>query len=180
LNRFDYASRQWKRYLNDPRDPSSLSSNAVYVVYQDRQGTLWLGTPAGLNRFDRQTETFQFFATPSLNAIFEDSQGNFWLGTAQGLILFDRASGTQQRPIQNDPQDPTSLSGNFVSKIFEDAQGNLWIGTLNGGLNLMDRATGRFRRFVKDPSDPTTLSSNVVLDIYQAAMAPCGSAPPAG
>jgi signal transduction histidine kinase/ligand-binding sensor domain-containing protein/CheY-like chemotaxis protein len=167
LNRFDYASRQWKRYLNDPRDPSSLSSNAVYVVYQDRQGTLWLGTPAGLNRFDRQTETFQFFATPSLNAIFEDSQGNFWLGTAQGLILFDRASGTQQRPIQNDPQDPTSLSGNFVSKIFEDAQGNLWIGTLNGGLNLMDRATGRFRRFVKDPSDPTTLSSNVVLDIYQ-------------
>ena len=129
---------------------------------------MWLGTPAGLNRFDRQTETFQSFPMPLLNAIYEDGQGNFWLGTAQGLILFDRATGQQQPPLQNDPQDPTSLSGNFVSRILEDAQGNLWIGTSNGGLNLMDRETQRFRRFVKDPTDPTTLSSNVILDIYQA------------
>ncbi len=107
-----------------------------------------------LNRFDRQTETFQFFATPMLNAIYEDSQGNFWLGTAQGLILFDRVTGTQQPPLQNDPQDPTSLSGNFVSRILEDAQGNLWIGTLNGGLNLMDREVSTLQALREGPQRP--------------------------
>ncbi|HSN77935.1 MAG TPA: two-component regulator propeller domain-containing protein, partial [Anaerolineae bacterium] len=168
LNRFDFASQTWQHYRNDPEDPASLDNDTVYAVYQDRQGTLWFGTPTGLNRFDRQTGTFQRFAMPLLGAIFEDSQGNFWLGTALGLILFDRQTGVIRTWLQNDPQDPTSLSGSFASVIFEDAQGNLWIGTTNGGLNLMDRATGRFRRFVQDPDDPTSLSSNAVLDINQA------------
>lgn len=192
LNRFNFTTGIWKHYLNDPNDPTSLSSNTVYAIYQDRYtesqisqglgggdaereggaqggGALWVGTPFGLHRFDRQTETFAFFPTPMLNAIYEDRHGNFWLGTAQGLILFDRATGTAQPLIQNDPQDPTSLSANFVSVIYEDAQDNLWIGTLNGGLNLMDRASARFERFVKDPDDPSTLSNNAVLCLHQAA-----------
>lgn len=167
LNRFDYATGTWRSYRSDPDVPNSLGNDAVYVLYQDRQGTLWLGTPTGLNRFDRRSETFQVYPMPSINAIFEDRSGSFWLGSAQGLILFDRVTGTQQQVFRNDPQNPTSLSGNFVSRIVEDSQGNLWIGTLNGGLNLLDRASGSFRRFTKDPGDPTTLSSNVILDVFE-------------
>ncbi len=169
LNRFDFATGAWKRYLNDPDDPGSLSSNTVFMVYQDRAGSLWLGGPAGLSHFDRQTETFTLFPMPVVNAIYEDGRGNFWVGTAQGLILFDRTTENAGPLIQNNPQDPTSLSANFVSVIYEDAQENLWIGTLNGGLNRLDRATGRFERFVKESRDPSTLSSNVVLSIHQAA-----------
>jgi hypothetical protein len=49
-------------FLHDPRNPRSLSHDAVRVVFEDRSGVLWLGTNGGgLNRFDRANGIFQRF-----------------------------------------------------------------------------------------------------------------------
>lgn len=34
---------------------TSLSDNAVYSIYQDRSGELWIGTLSGLDRLDQTT-----------------------------------------------------------------------------------------------------------------------------
>ncbi len=50
------------RYRHDPKDPGSLSSDAVLCLLVDRQGVLWVGTQdGGLNRFDRKTGRFKVY-----------------------------------------------------------------------------------------------------------------------
>ena len=64
-----------------------LTQVALTCITQDSMGFIWIGTDGGgLNRFDRQTETFVSYANDpndstslsqnSVYAIFEDSQQN--------------------------------------------------------------------------------------------------------
>jgi ligand-binding sensor domain-containing protein len=53
LNRYD--GNKFVIYKNDPNDPHSLSSNINYKLFEDREGTLWIGTRNGLDRLDRFT-----------------------------------------------------------------------------------------------------------------------------
>ena len=59
LDRFNRETGQVTRYQHDTAYPDSLSHNVVYMVYEDQAGELWVGTwGGGLDRFDRETETF--------------------------------------------------------------------------------------------------------------------------
>src|SRR5471032_2827497 len=46
---FDPATRKLvKTYHADPKQPGALSSNVIYTIYQAPEGTLWIGSSAGL------------------------------------------------------------------------------------------------------------------------------------
>lgn len=66
-----------------------LSQLSVEAALQDRRGYLWIGTQAGLNRFDGRT--FQVLGMRDglrhdrISALFEDREGDLWIGTADGL-----------------------------------------------------------------------------------------------
>lgn len=72
-----------------------LSNNFVTDITQDRHGYIWIGTEAGLNRFDG--ESFKVFSeknTPlkgnSINALFYDTETDrLWIGSKKGLDVFD-------------------------------------------------------------------------------------------
>lgn len=82
-------------YRYDPNDPSSLSSNLINAIYEDSRRNLWIGTWAGLNRFDPGSRTFKAFrkedglADNVVYGIIEDGDGNFWVSTNQGISKFD-------------------------------------------------------------------------------------------
>ena len=94
-------------YQHDPNNPKSISYNRINVIYEDKSGTLWVGTGegkfGGLNRFNRATETFHHYTNnPSdtnsissnmVHCIYEDSKERFWVGTEMGLNLLDRNTG---------------------------------------------------------------------------------------
>ena len=61
--------------------------------------------------------------------IYEDQSGVLWVGTWGGLDKFDRETG-QFVHYQNDANDPSSLSHNYVATIYEDQSGVLWIGSV--------------------------------------------------
>jgi PAS domain S-box-containing protein len=173
LDRLDLASGDsfeegaFTHYIHDPDDPGSLSPGAVKAIMEDHTRALWVATeePGSINRFDRSTETFtryahdpddpdSFINTYGVRAIYEDRAGDLWLGTYDGLVHFDRdrdgaaeggaaSAGGAFTHYENDPEDPTSLSHDFVWSIYEDPAGNLWIAT-GEGLNRFDRATGQF------------------------------------
>ena len=122
LDRWDRGSRTFTHFRNDPGDPTSLSSNRVRVIREDRQGMLWVGTDGGgLNRFDPARERFLRFAhNPSdptslssdrVRAIFEDREGDLWIGTdGGGLDHYHRESGTFSHFLH-------AFTGSFASDI---------------------------------------------------------------
>ncbi|WP_412067763.1 two-component regulator propeller domain-containing protein [Rubrivirga sp. IMCC43871] len=66
-----------------------LPSDYVQAVFQDRQGFLWLGTDAGLARYDgRRVVTFTAddgLPHPFVYSIGEGADGTLWVGTFAGL-----------------------------------------------------------------------------------------------
>lgn len=78
----------------------SLSSNAVYSLYKDREGGIWVGTYfGGINYLSPDHDYFKKYIPSndpkslSGNAVREfqeDEKGNFWIGTEDnGLNYFD-------------------------------------------------------------------------------------------
>ncbi len=147
-------------YKHDPENSYSLSHDGIQTMYEDRSGVLWVGTAAGgLNKFDRDTERFTRYQhdpeNPSslsdnwVTLIYEDRSGILWVGTHKGGLNRFVSPSSQGKTgyfvrYQQDPENPHSLSDDWVTSIYEDQSGVLWIGTLVGGLNTFDRDTERF------------------------------------
>ena len=161
-------------------DASSLANDSVSVILQGTDGTIWVGTNGGLDRFDRKTNKF-FHYTYNVNdstslscnqvrALYEDKQGTIWVGTGNpyvwpenpkvskgGLNKLNKKTGKFTRYLHNE-KDPHSLIDNRVRAIFEDSHGNFWVGSAGDGLHKMDRTKGTFERLLYDPSHPDKLS----------------------
>lgn len=115
---------------------SGLPQNTVNDLVQTRDGFIWIGTSAGLVRFDGvRFKVFSRSNTPALKndrilALDEDKNGVLWIGTdGGGLCSFKNGAWT------NFTSD-NGLSNNHVRAISSDLQNNLWIGT-EYGLNRL-------------------------------------------
>ncbi len=59
LNMFDKQKGNWKYFIHDEDNPTSISSNAVWSLLRDQSGRFWVGTWAGgLNLLNESTGTF--------------------------------------------------------------------------------------------------------------------------
>jgi ligand-binding sensor domain-containing protein len=79
-------------------------------------------------------------ADNTVTYIFKDSQNNIWIGTRNGLTLFDPLT-YQIKNFKNDPNNPASLTSNYIKCIIQTDDYKLWIGTDGGGVNILDLST---------------------------------------
>ncbi len=139
LRFFDAKQKTFKRYRNDPKDRASLSHNMVRAIIADPfepERYLWLGTAGGgLNRFDRQTETFTHFTAKDglpndvVYAILDDKDGNLWMSTNYGLSRFNpRTHAFKNFDAQDGLQDNEFNSSSY----FKSASGELFFGGISG------------------------------------------------
>jgi ligand-binding sensor domain-containing protein/signal transduction histidine kinase len=179
LNHWDRSTDSWRYYQHDPNNPKSLSHDVVTTLLQDEHGDLWLGTLfGGINRFESSSGTFEhipigFSVSEGLNsnalirAMIQDQVGVLWIGThGDGLYSFDPNIGSISH-YRQDPEQPGSLSGNWVYALLEDDSGAIWIGTRAAGLAKFDRSSGTFEHYVHDPDDPFSLGFGTVNVIFQ-------------
>jgi signal transduction histidine kinase/CheY-like chemotaxis protein/ligand-binding sensor domain-containing protein len=108
---------------------AGLPGNVVSIVFQTRDGYLWVGTEAGLARFDGvHFTTFRVADTPGLadnliRCFYEDGAGTLWIGTQGGLSRY--RDGKFERVAEvNQP----------VSAIAAESNGRIWIATWGQGL----------------------------------------------
>src|SRR6185369_9947702 len=61
-----------------------LPNDSVYEICYDREGSVWVGTEAGLARFQNERFTTYSKRESILNdavlAIYEDREGSLWIG----------------------------------------------------------------------------------------------------
>ncbi len=180
LEVIDSSGAHASRYVHDPRDPGSVSGDRIISLYKDRAGTMWVGTfDAGLNRFDRATNTFMHFprnretarapGSDEIRCIGGDRRGRLWIGTLNaGVDCYDPAAGTFTH-YRSREFDPDGLSSDRVFSIFEDRAGAVWFGTGDAGVNRYDPLAHSIAHIKRDPSDAGSLSNNVVRAVLQDA-----------
>ncbi|MBN1661506.1 MAG: GAF domain-containing protein [Anaerolineae bacterium] len=172
LERLDPDTGEITRFLHDPDDPCSLSHNAVLLMREDRQGTLWFHTFAGgVDLYDRQTGCFTHYqhdpidartlSDDSITAFHEDESGGVWLGTDAGGISFYHPTWARfpYYAVSAAPMERQSNNSVFsfhapASAIDPDGHvERLWIAT-GAGVNHWDRRTGIFTFYEVDPAIP--------------------------
>lgn len=183
LNKYD--GYHFTVYKYDPFDSTSLSENDIWSIYEapSEPEALWIGTGnGGLNRFDRETETFRRFrsnpADPTslshdfVGRIHEDRAENLWVITGIGLDRLDRRTGKFTR-YRHDPHDANSLSHNQITAFHESLTeaGVLWLGTPEG-LNRIDAKAGTFLRYRCEPQTANSLSFDFILSIFESEREP--------
>ncbi|MBN1123095.1 MAG: response regulator [Anaerolineae bacterium] len=135
LTRFDPKTEQFVNYRHDPDNPQSLSRGEVYVVHEDREGTLWVGTGSGLDKFDRETETFSHYTEKDglpnsvIYTIMEDNSGNLWVSTNKGVSKFDPHAKTFHN---YDVFDGLQSDEFNQCAFFQSDSGEMFFGGING------------------------------------------------
>jgi signal transduction histidine kinase/ligand-binding sensor domain-containing protein/DNA-binding response OmpR family regulator len=104
-----------------------LPGNLAWSIAGSRDGSLWVGTDAGLSRyvdghFEHMAPSLGL-ANVRVRTVMEDRRGALWFGT-QGRGAFRLYKGKLTEYSQR-----TGLSGDLVKAILEDSRGRIWIGT---------------------------------------------------
>jgi len=131
----DPARATFSTLKNDPANSNSLSNDGVWTILQTPDGLVWLGTQAGLNRYDPQTGLFKIYTeknglpNASIMGILQDNQGNLWLTTNHGLARFDPQAETFQIFGKVD-----GLQGNEFNSnaYFQSRRGEFYVGGVSG------------------------------------------------
>ncbi len=140
LDKFNPETEKVTRYRHDPSNPDSLIENSVSSIFESGSGAFWLGTPGGLEKFDRQSGTFAHFTTkqglPDNNilGVLEDDHENVWMSTGSGIVKFDPKRKTWKLYTESD-----GLQGNAFY-YFSDCltqNGEMWFGGFKG-INRFD------------------------------------------
>ncbi|MFO7608787.1 MAG: two-component regulator propeller domain-containing protein [Candidatus Krumholzibacteriia bacterium] len=116
-----------------------LPQNTVQAVLQTRDGYMWIGTQAGLVRFDGvRFVTHNSVNTPEIRhddiqALAETPDGWLWVGTYGGGVVRLRDGACER-------VDAAGLLGTAsnVRSLHVGPAGRLWIGTYNEGLFFWD------------------------------------------
>ncbi len=143
VQRLDGTSGQVEWFDSPETDGRRL--DGVVALARSRDGSLWVGTSAGLYRRLPDGATTAFTAPPGspgeanpgyVYAMLEDSAGRLWVGSGgSGLYRF-RPEASDFLIYRPEPGNRRALSDDFVSALMEDRRGRLWVGTRSGGLNL--------------------------------------------
>ncbi len=158
---FNPQTKELKRFLNDPKDPSSLPCNWVTSITEDNLGNIWVGTHQGLALFNPVTETFQVFRHVqgddasllsdyiTMLRVFNDHE--LWIATdIGGVSVLDLRMLSQINTLPlafvniQATYNKYGLSSKNISSLFQDTFGNVWIGNQGTGIDLLSNTESMF------------------------------------
>jgi signal transduction histidine kinase/ligand-binding sensor domain-containing protein len=106
---------------------TGMSGNLIVVARYDREGSLWVGTPTGIDRF-RETKLIPIAPPGYLEAagVAPDTNGMVWVAARRGMPAALLSVGDRIVPRVDAPS--------MLTCIYRDLRGGLWIGGGAGGL----------------------------------------------
>lgn len=177
LNIYDSISEKITVYKHDSESRKSLIDNSIKDLYEDDQGSVWIGTNfGGISVAHKNAVPFDVYKYSK----YRNSISNDIISVIAGVDNQHILSGTEGsgldymniqtgvfRNFRNNPANGASIGSNTVKAIFKDNKGQIWIGLYEGGLELFDLASGTFKHFKPNAKDSTSISYGYVSCITQ-------------
>ncbi|HEX5654536.1 MAG TPA: two-component regulator propeller domain-containing protein [Chitinophagaceae bacterium] len=97
LIRYNRLTGKKERFHNILDDTSGLAANNVTSITQDHKGIIWLGTIAGLCRFNESTGNFTTFSERNglpnvlVAQLLVDDKDRIWMSTNKGISMLDES-----------------------------------------------------------------------------------------
>lgn len=153
---------------------NGLTHNQVNCFFKDQSGYLWIGTAAGLNRFDGNQltvfrhdpqDTFSISGN-DIYTVFEGPEEYIWIGTNKGFNLYD-----PKKEVFNKNWEELikqyGLPGTSVEHIFKDKEGNYWFVQADFGVTKYDPVQKSTLTLKHTSLKDQTISSNHISDIQE-------------
>ncbi len=114
-----------------------LVNNQVTCIKKDARGFIWIGTNAGLSRYDGSSFlNYKHDSSDSttikdnyIETIQEDKNGNLWINTRLGIVVYDVCKEKFYNRV-NDYLKGEAQSLN-INKIYSDNNQNIWVQEFN-------------------------------------------------
>ena len=158
LNSYNYQTGQWRCYLHNDKDASSIATNDITDIEHAKDGKLWITTYwKGVELFDPLSEKFSHFDKRRVKGM-PDNQLWCVLDIGNGVILAGHVKSglsiidTHRRTainFQNDANNPSSISSNEVNSLYQDKNGVIWVGT-SRGIDIYDPLRQKFLHVAED------------------------------
>jgi signal transduction histidine kinase/ligand-binding sensor domain-containing protein len=140
-------------------------------LFDKASGSIYLQTKSRLLKYNPADKDFYLLDTFNPAEDFDKnnfgmqklSNGELWL-FRRGIYVYD-ANDRHITTLKNIPQNPTSLSGNYLTCLFESEDKVVWIGTNGFGLNKYDPTLSVFKYIGNFDGTPITLSDNFVYAV---------------
>jgi len=154
LVKFDRHSGSHEFYPNQ-YEVFKYGWGSIHKIVEDHNGQLWLGSVAGLMRFEPSTKQFFYHRHDPLNpqslsynivsSLLIDNNGILWIGTSgMGINILDFKANRFSTLVR--PPDPSSrIAGFSIRSVLEDNTGNVWISA--DVLYRWNRKTGELKSF---------------------------------
>jgi signal transduction histidine kinase/ligand-binding sensor domain-containing protein len=121
------------------RESNGLADDDVHSLFEDREGSLWIGSEGGVSRLVRR-DLWSYGEAEGLPdrqvyALAADGAGGIWVGTLAGLghLTFGPDGEPSSRIWRRD----SGLPANWVWAVLESRRGELWLGTEEGLSRLL-------------------------------------------
>lgn len=147
---------EMEHYTCSPQK-GSISHDITHYCCEDMNGDIWIGTFAGLNKFDHKTgqftayfkeDKFNSFNETSIWELYCDMQGTIWVCTTfNGLVYFNPTKQLYQKYEYNSGLS-SGLSSPIVGEMTEDAAHNIWMCTEGGGVCRFEPEHGNIRAYM--------------------------------
>jgi len=159
---------------------NGLSQSSPLSLYQDKLGYIWVGTQAGVDRFDGYN--FKQYSHDIKNefsrssgfvfAITEDKKGNIWTADFGSHISYLNRSNDHWENISILIGDTLIKSnkripGNFtkgISIYVDDIKNALWIGTTGTGILNYDIASKKFTQYLVHPENSIKFGNQEIVN----------------
>ncbi|HEY5446082.1 MAG TPA: two-component regulator propeller domain-containing protein [Pyrinomonadaceae bacterium] len=139
--------------------PPGLPNDSARSVFQDSNGTLWIGTVNGFAGLKNGRESSYLSlngqSIGSVKSMGEDTAGNLWIGAEQNLLIL-AANGLRKCPGWK--------NGTEGRVIYRDTQGHMWVGTDGEGLFEFTDANGNAKHYTTREGLPSDQVRTLLVD----------------
>ena len=139
--------------------PIGLPNDSARSVFQDSNGTLWIGTVNGFAGLKNGRESIYLSlngqSIGSVKSMDEDTEGNLWIGAEQNLLILSR-NGLRKCPGWKNETE--------VRVVYRDMQGHIWVGTDGDGLFEFTDANGTAKHYTTREGLPSDQVRTLLVD----------------